>query len=110
MPDTTQLYTVVKNTSGATKTFSFLPPHGRVLTADQEVSIAGNIVDVLHAKHKGRAERHIAALEAALLAGELEIKSLPVPIVYDETEEVTKAITVDDGSVSLVDPSWADEE
>ena len=38
------LRTLIKNTSGATKTFSFIPPHGKRLADDEETSVLGDIV------------------------------------------------------------------
>ena len=46
------LYSTVKNISGGSLKFGFLPPHGRELAAAGELTIFGNILDFLYAKKK----------------------------------------------------------
>ena len=43
--DTSCLFSTVKNTSGGRKTYGFLPPHGRTLEADEELTVFGNILE-----------------------------------------------------------------
>ena len=47
MADTTCLDTKVRNMTGATTTFGFLPPHGKTLTAGQEYTFFGSLPSLL---------------------------------------------------------------
>jgi len=108
MPDTTGAYTVVKNNiqSPAESTFSFLPPHGKTLAANEEYSIFGNIWDRLCNGGGRLNERKRAALEAALLAGDLEIVHTPHVIIEDTSTSAIKTIKVTGGTLDDTDPSW----
>jgi len=66
------MLTKVINVSGASKFFGFLPPHGRTLASDGEVTLFGNLHTVLAGglNRYGR-EREITALEAACDAGDI---------------------------------------
>ena len=45
--DVTCMYSTVKNISGVSKNFPFLPPHGRTLAADEEVTVFGSILEAI---------------------------------------------------------------
>jgi hypothetical protein len=42
----------------------------------------------------------------ALDNGLLTIVSTPLPIAYDETDEISQVVGIDNGAVSLSDPCW----
>lgn len=104
--DTSCLYTTVRNTSGVTKKFSFLPPNGRSLDANQEITFLGTIVEAIQRFKRRAAERHLQALERSLLAGDITIISSPSPILYDAASDKTSIIVLDGGTLALADPCW----
>lgn len=76
--NTDDLYTVVKNTSGADRFFGFLGRHGVNLAEDDSYSIFG-----LPANQEGWNARKQASFEAALLSGDLTLLNTPRPIMQD---------------------------
>jgi hypothetical protein len=103
------LYSVVKNTSGSTMKFGFLPPHGWELEDQEERTILGNLVDAVTRGDRG-ADRNLKALESALSNELLAIKSLPNPLLYDETDDETQMLTVDNGALVVADPCFSVDE
>ena len=106
MADSTDLFTTVKNTSGVSKVFSFLPWNGKRLAADEEYTFVGGIVEGL-AANPSFTLRKTAALARALVSGDLTIVNTPAPILYDNTLDESKALTLDSGTLATADPSWA---
>ena len=107
--DTTCLYSVVKNISGGTKTFGFLPPHGRTLAHNQEFAVFGDVRVGLGGNQGGERSvqrRANTAFEAAIESGQLEIVSTPSPILQDTVTGLPKMIQSASGSLSAVDPCW----
>jgi hypothetical protein len=100
-------HTTVKNISGGTKKFGFLPPHGMELTADEEITVFGDIREAVNRGDRF-GNRFMTALASALENNELDIVNTPAPIFYDATADNSKIIVVDDGSVSIADPCWED--
>jgi hypothetical protein len=104
------LYTTVQNTSGHEAVFSFLPPHGRRMAVQEQLTVAGNIVDRLAVK---TSRRQFQALERALAAGVMAIISTPSVFVYDDAVTAPgaaidpKAIGQSAGVLGMVDPCWA---
>lgn len=105
MPDTTALYTTVRNTSGGEATFGFIPPHGKKLADDEDVTVFGDLWDRLHTGGRLN-ERLKDSLEAALLAGDVEIIKSPNVFLYDDTDDVVKQLSLDNGTLGTADPSW----
>ena len=90
MPAVTDLYTTIKNTSGATRKFGFIPPHGKELTSGQEYTVFGNFVD--HLMAGGRLSmRKKAAVEAALNSGAMELLATPRVILKDTAQQAALA-------------------
>ena len=107
--NTTCLYSTVKNISGGTRTFGFLPPHGRTLADNEEFTIFGDIRHDLGGNQGGESSaqrRANAAFEAAVEAGELEIVNTPGMILQDVTTDLPRMIQVDSGVLSSLDPGW----
>jgi len=99
MPDTTDLYTTVVNTSGSTMTFSYLGKHGRTLANNAQLTIWGHIQHSFgHGEIGNRKKR---ALERDLLNGRLTIKSLPKPIVYDASADAIVANPTTQATVNV---------
>ncbi len=101
MADTTCLDTKVRNMTGATTTFGFLPPHGKTLTAGQEYTFFGSFPSLLQSI---TSKRKRTAFQNALQSGDIVVVSSPTPFLYDATLDVTKTIKVDNGSVSAANP------
>lgn len=101
MPTTASLTTTVRNVSGVTKFFSFLPPHGRTLAAGETLLVDGDLRDRL-ARHK----RKFTALNNALVNGKLALVDTPDEHYYDNVFDVTKVLDIDSLQVVLKDPSW----
>jgi len=111
--DTSCLYSTVKNASGGTRTFGFLPPHGRTLADNEEFTIFGDIRHDLGGNQGGESSaqrRANAAFEAAVESGELEIINTPSVIIQDVGDNSSKMLQVDSGALSAVDPCWYSSE
>lgn len=99
------LVSTLKNTSGGTKKFGFIPPHGKELAADEEINVFGDIKEAVNRGDR-YGSRNMNALLDALDSGDISIVSTPLPIAYDETLAASKVIGIDNGSLSLADPCW----
>lgn len=99
--------TRIRNISGGELTFN-LVGHGCVLAADEEIDIHGNIFDAVRAgRSKSAADRNSLALEYMLGEGqELSIVSTPLPVYYDDTDDITKQLTLDNGHIYFKTPEW----
>lgn len=107
--DTSCLYSTVKNVSGSSKIFGFLPPHGRTLANNEEFTVFGDIRQNLGGNQG--AERSVqrranAAFEAAVEAGDLEILHTASPIYQDNVTNLPKMIVVGNAAIAVVDPCW----
>ena len=101
MADSTCLETKVRNMSGKTAVFGFLPPHGKRLEAGDEYTFFGSMTGLLQAiTSKRKREAFIAAVKS----GDIVVVSTPSPLFYDETLDVTKTIKVNNNSISTADP------
>lgn len=105
--DTTCLLSTVKNTSGSTKFFAVLPPHGRTLTSGEEITVFGNILEAIFRGDRTNSPRFSNALRNALDNGDLDIVSTPSPILYDETNDASKRLVLDGGAIYAVDSCWS---
>lgn len=107
--DTSCLYSTVKNTSGVTKIFGFLPPHGRELANNEEFTVFGDIRQALGSNQGGERSvqrRANAAFEAAIESGDLVIVSSPSVLLQDTVTDATKMLVRANGTLSAVDPCW----
>jgi hypothetical protein len=107
--DMSCLYSTVKNVSGGTKKFGFLPPHGRELDNNEEFTVFGDIRQQLggnRGSERSVARRDNAAFEAAIDAGDLELISTPSQILQDATTNASKMLQLDNTVLSTVDPCW----
>lgn len=92
MPNTTtDLYTTVKNVSGAERVFGFLGTHGKRLANNETYSVRGDLVGALGAN---RSTRKFAALERALVAGDLQITKSPSVYLRSEDNDSTKELAL----------------
>ncbi len=105
--DTACLYSTVKNTSGGTKKFGFLPPHGRELAAGEEFTVFGDIKQAVIRHERTEGRRNMIALEGALRRGDLEIISTPGIILEDDSNPgSTKMLRLRNGALGITDPCW----
>lgn len=102
---TTCLFSAVKNTSGGTKRFPVIPPHGVQLTNNEEVTVFGDIREAVNrGDRSGR--KHMDSLEAILRNGGLQIVYTPAPILQDLDDESVKMLVLDTGSLAVADPCF----
>lgn len=92
------LRTIVRNTSGKTRKFSFLPPHGRELADDEEFSIPGDLLSQITSR------RAREAFEDAVAAGEIQVRQTGAPIILDDDTGEPKQLVVASGAVTGEDP------
>ena len=105
--DLTCLYSTVKNISGGTLKFGFLPPHGRELADDGTFTVFGNVLDaVANGFDRATSQRSVKALENAIDNQKLEISNTPAPILQDATLADGFMIVLDNGTLSVDDPCW----
>lgn len=101
---TTCLQSTVKNTSGSTQIFSFLPGHGVTLTSGEEKTYTGDIVDLVSRKTKRDLDSFLANLES----GAISIVSTPAPVLYDETDDISQRLVLDNSTLFATDVCWDD--
>ena len=95
--------TKVRNMTGKTAFFGFLPVRGKRLAPGEEYVFNGDLRQFYAGVTKGR---HRKALLAAITGPDpaLVIVSTPSQHVYDDTLDVTKILTVVNGSVTTANP------
>jgi len=91
MPNTTDLYTTVKNVSGVKRVFGFLGEHGRELENNATYTVPGDLVAQLGGQ---RSKRKFQALERALIAGHLQIVKSPSVYLLSESGDVTRELAM----------------
>lgn len=104
-PSAAELYTVVENTSGATRVFGFLGTHGMRLAAGEVVAIPGDLRAQLAGKR-----RQFNALQRSIQANSIRINSTPAPIFFDPVAEAPKSLSIVDGALGTVDPTYNSED
>lgn len=109
--NTSCLYSTIKNTSGKSRIFGFIPPHGRTLAANEEYSIFGDIRNALggnRGPERSVARRDMIAFEAAIASGDLQILETPSQIIVDSVTGDSKILGLASGVLSDIDPCWYD--
>lgn len=106
--DTSCLYSTVRCTVPAGRTFGYLPPHGRKLTHNEEFVVFGDIKQALIRHDRGEARRSIIAFEKDLINGNLEIVSTPNVILTDDANPgaASKMLRLHNGTLGVTDPCW----
>jgi len=102
------LYSTVKNISGGSLKFGFLPPHGRELANAAEFTVFGNILDAVANGGADRSARRrsVLAFESALDTGKLEVVHTPSPILKDTNDGRNYMLVVTSGTLAVDDPCW----
>ena len=106
--NTNCLLTTVKNVSGGSKKFGFLPPHGRELANNEEYTFLGDPVNAVVRGERVSSKRQLDALTASLEAEDLDIISTPSPVLYDETNDSSHILKLEGGALFAVDGCWID--
>jgi hypothetical protein len=107
--DTHCLYSQVQNISGGRLCFSFLPPHGRELQANESYTIFGNVYDAVAGMDGGdraTSKTHVIAFLTALSSGLLAIVKTPQPVLLDQTTGATKLLNLNNNILGVVAPCW----
>lgn len=105
MADTNCFKTKVRNMTGKSAVFGFLPPHGKRLAAGEEYTFFGSPSSLAAAITR---KRHRQAFEDALQNGDLVVVYTPAAHVYDADLDVTKTLGVTNGSVVANEPCWGE--
>ena len=106
-PSTEELYTTVENLTGAERSFGFLGPRGMRLGIGEVVTIPGDLIASLGAQNQtGGKRRRFDALERSLKAGDIRIRSLPAPILWDLTQDTPQTVQVDNGLLGVTSPDY----
>ena len=103
------LYSTVKNTSGATRYFGFLPPHGRELANNEEHSVVGDIFDAITRGERGTAQRHIDAAVKAIEDGDMVLIKTSAAILVDEDSDTSHVIQLVGGNLEVDEPCFSSE-
>lgn len=108
MPVTTSdFYSTVKNTSGSSLYFGYLGTLGKRLAANESYSEFGDLRSKLGAGNRVQARK---SFENDCKSGDLTPLSFPVVVLRDETTSATKALVLNSGSLSAVDPHWGQSD
>lgn len=97
------LETRVRNATGKTAFFGFLPPHGRRLSAGEVFRSNVPFQTLLAGITK---QRQREAFLDAIRDGSLRLLSTPSPVIYDPVTEEAKTLTVTGGVVGSADACW----
>lgn len=106
MYSTECLFSTIKNISGSTKFYDFLPPYGRELDDEEEFTFIGDPVNAVVRGKRTSSQRYINGLEQAIANQQIEIIKTPNPILYDATAEESQMLSLDDETLGVVDPCW----
>lgn len=104
--DTSCLMTTVRNTSGATRTFSFLPPHGRDLANNEEFSVYGDMFAAIQRANPIASKRHVDAYIDAIASDNktLTVLRTPSPIFWDDVLGTPHLISLENLTLVVRDP------
>ena len=95
--------TVLRNTSGQSRKFGFIPPHGKELQPGDEVEIVGDVrTAILGVGRKNR--RQLKSFEDALANGDLMIVDTPDVYLEDTDNGDIKVLQLFNGTLGVVDP------
>lgn len=92
--------TVVRNTSGGTRFFGYLPKFGAKLAAGADFVYTGDLMAWI-----GNKTRYADQFEKDLHAGNLTIIQLPASVVFDATATRVRVLGVNSGTVTVGDPA-----
>lgn len=104
--DTSCLMTTVRNITSGTRTFSFLPPHGRDLDANEEFSVYGDMIAAVQRANPIASKRHVDAYLEAIASDSktLAVLRTPAPIFWDRNLGTSHLISLETGALVVRDP------
>lgn len=102
-PDSTCHETVVRNATGGTRFFGFLPPHGKRLANGETFTYPGDLEALLMSNTK---KRQRDSYLRALGDGSLQLLRTPSPIYFDAVYEQGRTMEVSNGVVRSVAECW----
>ena len=106
-PSAQELFTVVQNPTDVERTYGFLGARGMTLAAGEVVAVRGDLVATLGAESaRGGKVRKFDSMERAIKAGRFQINSLPAPLLYDPDDDVPKSLSIVNGVLGVVDPTY----
>lgn len=99
--------TVLKNPTGQTRRYSFLPPHGVTLGPGELYAFAGSILE-RRSNSAGKDARNQQAFLKALRNSEIRLLALPHPVISNRPlYAVTRELAADGfGNPKSVLPCW----
>lgn len=92
-PDSTNHETVIRNATGGTRFFGFLPPHGKRLANGETFTFPGNLEALLMSNTK---KRQRDSYLRALGDGSLRLLKIPAPVYFDATTDRGQTLTLSD--------------
>lgn len=105
--NTACLYSTVRNTSGTSKVFGFLPPHGRRLEPNETFTVFGDIREAVIRFERTESRRNIIAFENALRRNDMEILHTPGLVLADDANPgSTQVVKLHNGVLGVQAPCW----
>lgn len=101
MAASSRYVTVVRNISGATRFFGYLPPFGVTLADRDDVEVKGDLLALLSAPNK---KTELDAYLADIAADRIVVVQSPTPSYYDATTTRVRELTIANGVVTVSDP------
>jgi hypothetical protein len=105
MPDTSDLFTTVKNPLAFSRSYGYLGSHGKTLPAGAHFTQIGNLVDTLIGDKRYK-KRSTDSLQRDLLNSKIEIISTPRVILKDAATFDIKVLNLTGAALGTLDPSW----
>lgn len=96
----------VKNTSGRTMRFGFLPPHGVRLAPDEELTLYGDIRAAISRGDPATDRRYHQAFKDALDRGDLQVTATPSQVLSDPDTGNVHTISVQGGALAISGAPW----
>lgn len=100
------LFTTVVNTKGTKLPAPWLPPHGRIMEVDEEVSVFGG-VEALVARNHNNTNRTQKGLFYCLENEFVQIKKTASVVLFDAVAETTKVLRLNSTTLGTINPCWA---
>ena len=95
--------TILKNGTNVARYYGFLPPYGRELAAGAEISVPSGVL----AGSSVSDRRRQAALQEAVAAGHITVKSSAAPVVFDAAADpaVSRVVSIANNTYGSVPPT-----
>lgn len=98
------LMSSVRNISGGSLFFHFLPPHGKTLASYGEYTCPGNVLSYVTLGLQGA--KAALLLERAISEGLLEIKYTPSPVFWDKGRQRISLMQCYNDKLVVMSPCW----